>query len=208
MLIPMETVMKYVRERDIQLKGVLHIGAHECEEMAAYKAIGIPEENIVWVEANPSLVEKMSSKGVKVYNAAILDKEAELPFFVTNNMQSSSLLRFGTHAVHHPHVKFVKILKTKTQTLTSFIEANSIPIQERNFWNLDIQGVELHALKSAGDYIKHADIIYTEVNTQDVYKDCSKLHDLDAFLIPHGFTRVETCMYGNAGWGDALYIRS
>ncbi len=34
-----------------------------------------------------------------------------------------------------------------------------------NFLNLDIQGAELKALKSMGDYLNNVDYIYTEVNS-------------------------------------------
>jgi hypothetical protein len=49
--------------------------------------------------------------------------------------------------------------------------------------------------------------IYTEVNTEHVYKDCALIGDIDEYLGRFGFTRVETNMYLNCGWGDAFYIR-
>ena len=203
----MEKVLEHLQKRGISIRGIIHIGAHECEERGVYNKSGITDDNIEWVEANPALAAKMNEQGIKVYNTGILDKEEEIPFFITNNGQSSSFLQFGTHAKSYPHIKYVKILKIKTQTLASFIENNNIPIHERNFWNLDIQGVELNALKSAGDFIKFADVIFTEVNTQEVYKGCSKLAELDEYLLSQGLVRVDTVMWGNDGWGDALYVR-
>ena len=57
-----------------------------------------------------------------------------------------------------------------------------------------------------GEYINFADAIYSEVNTQEVYKGGCLLSDLDLFLQSKGFTRVNISMTG-AGWGDALYVR-
>jgi len=37
------------------IKGILHIGAHECEELNDYNLNGITDENIIWIEANPIL---------------------------------------------------------------------------------------------------------------------------------------------------------
>lgn len=71
---------------------------------------------------------------------------------------------------------------------------------------MDIQGVELAALRSAGDLIQHADAIYAEVNTQEVYKGCGILSELDSFLESKGFKREMINMTG-AGWGDALFVR-
>ena len=51
-----------------------------------------------------------------------------------------------------------------------------------NFLNLDIQGAELKALKSMGDYLNNVDYIYTEVNSDYVYEDCALITELDDYL--------------------------
>ena len=32
-------------------KCILHIGAHECEELSFYNQLGLKEEDIIWVDA-------------------------------------------------------------------------------------------------------------------------------------------------------------
>jgi FkbM family methyltransferase len=206
MLIPFGTIVPFLATRGIRVRGVLHIGAHECEELKDYVAQGVSAEAVDWIEANPELVTRMATRGIHVHQAAISDVEAELPFHVTNNGQSSSLLEFGTHATTYPGCKVIKTLTVRTETLQGAVARTGIPVAERNFWNLDIQGVELAALRSAGDLLKYADAIYTEVNAQEVYKGCGQLPALDTFLASQGFKREMTSMT-YAGWGDALYVR-
>lgn len=206
MLIPYDQVKQKLQTLGINIRGILHVGAHECEELSCYVENGILPSNIDWVEANPTLVERMKSQGIYVHNAAVSDIEAELPFYITNNGQSSSLLPFGTHEKTYPWCKVIATINVKTQTLSHLIDEKKIPMKDRNFWNLDIQGAELSAIKSAGDYINSADAIYTEVNTQEVYKGCCLLSDLDDYLKEKGLTRIDISMTG-AGWGDALYAR-
>lgn len=206
MLIPFSTLVPFLAARGIRVRGVLHIGAHECEELKDYVAQGVPATAVDWIEANPELVARMAARGIHVHQAAVSDVEAELPFHVTNNGQSSSLLEFGTHAASYPWCKVVKTLTVKTETLQGVVSRTGIPVAERNFWNLDIQGAELAALRSAGDLLRHADAIYAEVNTQEVYKGCGQLPELDAFLESQGFKR-EMISMTHAGWGDALYVR-
>ena len=207
MLIPFHTIVaNYLKPRNIQVRGVLHIGAHECEERGDYNKQGVPDSAIDWVEANPVLVARMASRGVQVHNAAVSDVEAELPFYITNNGQSSSLLPFGTHETSYPWCKVVETITVKTQRLDHLIVEKNIPMEQRNFWNLDIQGAELSALRSAGDNIQFADAVYAEVNTEEVYKGCALLSDLDAFLESKGLKRVAIKMTVQ-GWGDALYVR-
>ena len=76
-----------------------------------------------------------------------------------------------------------------------------------NFWNIDIQGAELHALKGAGDILNNVNILYLEVNTKHLYKNCPLLNEIDEFIEPKGFVRVALEMTSH-GWGDALYIKN
>ena len=39
-------------------------------------------------------------------------------------------------------------------------------------------------------YIQYVQFIYTEVNTEKVYKDCGLLSEIDEFLKKKGFTRI------------------
>jgi FkbM family methyltransferase len=206
MLIPIEKVVEYLSKHSIQIKGVLHIGAHKCEELTVYNSIGIKSEQVDWIEANPELVKYNKERGIHVHQAAVSDKEEDVSFHITNNGESSSLLEFGTHATSYDWCKVIKTINVRTQTLASVIEKDNIPIKQRNFWNLDIQGVELNALRSAGAYIDCADAIYSEVNTEEVYKGCGLLSEMNAFLESKGFTRKITAMTDH-GWGDALWVR-
>jgi FkbM family methyltransferase len=206
MLIPFHKLVPFLASKGISVKGVIHIGAHECEELPDYLRDGVAINEIDWIEANPALVARMATRGVVVHNAAISDIEADLPFHITNNGQSSSLLEFGTHEASYPWCKVVETITVRTKRLDTFIIEKSIPMERRNFWNLDIQGAELNALRSAGDNINFADAIYAEVNTQEVYKGCGQLPELDTFLASKGFKR-EMISMTPAGWGDALYVR-
>ncbi len=85
------------------------------------------------------------------------------------------------------------------------MEKNEIDGTKINMWNLDIQGVELLAMKGGLNALKHVEVIYTEVNEKELYKGCVRLEVLDDFLKNQGFKRVFTRMTQH-GWGDAVYI--
>jgi hypothetical protein len=53
-------IIEEIKKNRIKITGVLHIGAHECEEKEFYnKELHIKNNNIIWIEANPKLVEKI-----------------------------------------------------------------------------------------------------------------------------------------------------
>jgi FkbM family methyltransferase len=193
-----------------KIKGILHIGACECEEKESYNECGICDDNIYWIEAQQQLVTTMQNKNpqVRIFQGLIHEEDNKsVTFHVTNNIQSSSILEFGSHSIHHPHVHFVNNIVMTTIRMDTLIEKHQIPIETLNFLNLDIQGVELCALKSMEKYLKYVDYIYTEVNTEEVYKGCCLVSELDEYLKKYGFTRVATQMCENYGWGDAFYLR-
>uniref|UniRef100_A0A6C0DP79 Methyltransferase FkbM domain-containing protein n=1 Tax=viral metagenome TaxID=1070528 RepID=A0A6C0DP79_9ZZZZ len=192
----------------ISIRGILHVGAHECEELEVYSTKwDVDSSDIVWIDANPRLIEQNKKKGIPNCYTAVLDEcERETNFHITNNGQSSSLLEFGTHATSYPWCVVTETIPVKTQTLTQFFEKNSLDPTKYNIWNFDIQGVEYQVLHGSTNMLQYADCIYSEVNTADVYKGCGQLKEMDALLESHGFQRVLLEMTDQA-WGDALYLR-
>tara|TARA_R110002074_G_scaffold357422_1_gene529667 strand:- start:27 stop:659 length:633 start_codon:yes stop_codon:yes gene_type:complete len=207
MLISGGEIIKMLSLNKINIRGSFHIGAHNCEELPFYNKIGLIPKDVIWIDAMPSKVTEAINKGIpNVYNAVITDKDdEEIIFNVANNIQSSSVLEFGTHSREHPSVRYVDKIKQKSITIDTFFERNNIDASKYNFWNFDIQGAELMALKGATQSIKYAKAIYLEVNEKELYKDCGLINDVDNFLSQYNFKRVLTKMTTH-GWGDALYI--
>jgi len=194
-----------VKKYNINFKGILHVGAHECEELNGYENY-ISREKILWVEAMKDKVDLCKEKypGINIEQAVISDKIETVKFNISNNGQSSSILDFGLHSIHHPDVLFVNSIEIETKLLKDIICNYNI---DYNFINLDIQGVELNALKGMEEYLHKIDYIYTEVNSDYVYKNCCLITEIDEYLQKFGFIRAETSWAGNTRGGDAFYIR-
>ncbi len=209
MMVPYNHIINILKANNIVITGVLHVGAHECEEMEFYNYIGIPAEQIIWIEAISNKVLQAQSKGIpNVYNAVITDQDDEdVAFNLANNDQSSSVLQFGTHSIEHPDVVYVGKIHSKSITVNKFFERNNIDASKYDFWNFDIQGAELMALKGSVKYLPYVKVIYLEVNVNELYKDCALLDEIDVFLSQYNFIRV-TSEITQFGWGDALYINS
>jgi len=208
MLIPFPKIRAILMYNNINITGAFHIGAYECEEIPFYKQLGLEGQDIIWLEAIDKMVVEAKNRGISnVYNAVVTDKDDEdVVFNVSNNVCSSSVLEFGTHSQEHPHVVYVDKIHAKSITINSFFERNNINASKYNFWNFDIQGAELMALKGATQYIQYADAIYIEVNEKELYKGCGLIGEIDTFLAEYKFKRVISDITHH-GWGDALYIR-
>lgn len=203
MLIP---VIDLLNDFNIKPKKILHVGAHLAEESEDYnKYFNAP---IVWIEAQSKiclqLKKKLNLKNNTIIEACISDKDGELlSFNVSSNSQSSSLLNFGSHLMNHPEVTVTEVAKVRTKRLDTVLSGR----KDFDFINLDIQGVELRALKSLGEMINQIQVVYTEVNRRQVYENCDLIQDLDQFLKFHDFKRIATRWKVGSGWGDALYVK-
>ena len=207
MLINFIEINKHLLSRNIKIDGAFHIGAHECEELGFYNNLGLKNKDIVWIDGIPAKVNEATNKGIpNVYHAIITDKDDDnIVLNISNNVQSSSVLALGTHLQEHPHIHYVDKLDGKSITVDTFFERNKIDPSHYHFWNIDIQGAELMALKGATKSLKYAKALYLEVNEKKLYKKCSLISDIDAFLSNYNFKRVLTKMTSH-GWGDALYV--
>lgn len=201
-----ESIDNLINFFKLKIKGILHVGAHKCEEQNVYIKY-VSNENIYWIEAIDYLVEenlKLNSK-LNIINECVSDEDTkEVVFKISNNTLSSSILELGEHKNLHPDVKFTKILNKKTKTLETIIKENKLE-NKFNLLILDLQGAELLALKGLGNFLNDFDFIYTEVNEKEIYIDCALLEDLDIYLSNLGFNR----RYLNTlnSYGNALYIK-
>jgi hypothetical protein len=207
-MIGYETLAKAFKAYNFTPKGVLHIGAHTCEEMGLYTSLGT--QNVVWIDAIQESVDACKQDGFKnVYQALITDKDDETKtFHISNNGRgaSSSIFEFGTHAYHYTDIKYISQRDLKTTTIDTFFQRHNLDPSQYDMWNFDIQGAELLALKGGLKSLIYPRALYLEVNTEYVYKDCNLIGEIEAFLQPYGFKRVVTLMTGS-GWGDALWMR-
>jgi uncharacterized protein YunC (DUF1805 family) len=207
MLISFEEIRDMLQKYSIDISGAFHIGAHECEEMEFYNKMGIPAEKIVWIDAIASKVDNAIQRGIpNIYHAVVTDKDGEEVIFnIANNFQSSSVLPLGTHLVEHPGIHYTEKVVQNSITINSFFDLHGLDGKAYEFWNFDIQGAELMALKGATKYIAYAKAIYLEVNEKELYVGCGLIDEIDAFLSTYAFKRVIT-RFTQHGWGDALYI--
>lgn len=194
------------------ITGIIHIGAHECEERINYllKFHNITDDDIIWIDALSEKVDtiKKNYPTIKIYNECISEQDNEsIIFNVTNNYQSSSFLKLKEHLIEHPDIHKIKEIEMKTKTLKTFYRENNFSYDRFNFMVLDIQGAELLALKGANEILDYIDFIYLEVNTKELYENCALIGDIDNYLNNFNFKRKDTLMTEH-GWGDAFYVKN
>lgn len=191
-----------IQRHNLKVTGCIHVGAHHGQEFIEYRRCGI--KDIVFVEpCKPAfnyLRRHFTGKAL-LFNCALgaFNGTAVMNVETANTGQSNSLLKPEKHLQQFPTIKFDRTEMVDVRTMDSLnLKGNY------NMLNMDVQGYELEVLKGATETLKHIDVIYTEVNRDEVYKGCARIEQLDEFL--KDFERIETD-WGGGTWGDAIYIR-
>lgn len=202
-------IREFVTLHNLTAVGVMHVGAHEAEELSEYQEFGFGEKSpIIWVEAQAALAQKLKMRldpaKNKIYQAVAWDKNGEkLNFNVTSKSASSSLFELGEHREVYPDIDIVEKIEVTTTRLDSILSDDD----RFEFLVLDIQGAESKAIKGLGNLIDQVNWIYTEVSKRELYKDSTLFAEIESQLNSLGFKRVFTAWDRKAGWGDALYAR-
>lgn len=197
-----------IKKYGLQIKGILHIGAHYGQEHKEYVNHNI--KNIIYFEPLKNNFKILLSNiqltdTIKAYNIALGNVEGETEMFVetANQGMSCSILEPQNHLLQYPGITF----NSKETVLINKLDNIQYNREEFNFINIDVQGYELEVFKGGIKSLEHIDYVMTEINRDILYKNCALETDLDSFLSRFGFIRVETLWAGGT-WGDALYIKN
>jgi FkbM family methyltransferase len=198
-------LIKISKKYGLDIKGVLHIGAHYGQENGLYDELQI--KNRIFFEPLSDnfkkLKENVDSKFTLI-NKALGDFNGTIEMYVEkeNSGQSSSVLKPSLHLVQYPHITFPD-KETVEMVRLDNIEFNR---ESFNFINIDVQGYELEVFKGASETLKSVDYIMTELNIEELYEGCARFRDVELFLAGYGFKIVETNWAGFT-WGDGFFIK-
>jgi FkbM family methyltransferase len=196
-----------VKKYDMNIRGIIHIGAHRGQEIEEYVDNGI--QDIIMFEPvslNFSILEKRMmniNANISAYQVALGNEEKNVTMYLSDNdLISSSVLKPKVHLQLHPGVGFPGTEEVEMKRLDSFSDET----RNFNFINMDVQGYELEVLKGGVETLSHIDYVYCEINRDELYEGNAFVEDLDSFLSGYNMERVETDWAGTL-WGDALYVR-
>jgi len=191
----------------MNVKGVVHIGAHYGEEIQEYVDNGIQKITVFEPLSKnfEVLAERLQNVNADIqgYQVALGSQKGTATMYLSSNeAQSSSILKPKEHLDHHPDVSFDGTEEVEVSVLDEY------DLGDANFINMDVQGYELEVLRGGKETLNNVDYVYCEVNRGEMYENNAMIGDIDEYLGGYGFERVETYWPETwYKWGDALYIK-
>jgi|TARA_R100000781_G_scaffold113777_2_gene83028 FkbM family methyltransferase len=196
-----------VKKYNMNVTGVIHIGGHHGSEYDLYKKYDSIKHILFFepdLDSYKILCDKVKGDDkVVTVNRALGPFRGKTTFYRSkdNLGQSNSLMKPDLHARQYPHIVFNEEIEISFDHLDRYE-----PNKKFNLINIDVQGFELNVFIGAKKTLKNIDYIIAEVNRDELYENCARVEELDAYLGLYGFERKETSWDGMS-WGDAFYVK-
>lgn len=170
--------------------GVVHVGGSVGQERDIYQAKGL---DVLWFEPIPISFHHLKTNisaypKQRAFQLAATDEDDKTyEFYVTSNMDSSSLLHLAEHRSEWSHISCTQTIQVAGITLDTFFKRNSFNPFNFQALVLDTQGSELKVLKGATELLSTVQFIEVEVADFEIYTGCALLEEMQIFMDDRGF---------------------
>ena len=195
----------------LNIKTVIHVGAHHAQELEFYDAMGASA--VLWIEASPTEFSGLTARlrqatgktrhvAVNAFAGETTGQTLSLRRFSNEGMSSSIFPPTSLFRENWPHTE-------ETGTTEDVVTARLDDIASENGFSeadllvVDVQGAELIVLRGAEMLLAQAKAVISEVSKQEFYEGGVQQPVLRQFLRMHGFEQVTR----PPKHGDQLFLR-
>ena len=154
-----DLVVKY----NMNINGVIHVGAHFGEEHTTYKKLNVGK--VVYFEPVKKTFDKLkeSVTDAELFNYALGYENKFIEMYV----EEKDL--FGCSSILQPSSNYDNVSFSSNETV-EMRTLDSFNFSGYNFLNIDVQGYELEFLKVSSETLKNVDYIICEINKETPLK--------------------------------------
>jgi FkbM family methyltransferase len=195
-------------QQGFTIKGVIHGGMNDGEEVYSYKDLGI--QNIIGFEPLTFAASKARhDHGVQVYEIALANKDGKAELIVTKgDGKGSSIYKpiLESEEVKKNWVDngiIVGKQKIKTMRFATWVKKYKVDLSLYDCLVLDVQGMEMDALLGMDDYLQGFKYLSIELSTNPVYVGETPAQELADWLDSKGFL-LDSPLYSH---NDSFFVR-
>ena len=181
--------ISHFTQQGFDIKGVIHVGAHDGEEVQYYQRMGI--DNILCFEPIPGIVNlfKETYPDVKIYKMVLGTENKKVNFNITNDGrqgQASSL--YEPLLEQYAMTGGVKeVISVEMQRFDTFLSKHKVNPNDYDCVVIDVQGAELDVLIGMGAYIENYKYYNIECSEQATYLGGATAAQVIDYMDKHGF---------------------
>ena len=187
-----ESQTRLLKHNGITPKQIVDIGAYDGDTAIKYLDL-FPGATVHAFEPFPETYAKLEAVAredarILPVKTALADSKGDRTLYAMSGVQTNSLLPSVETASHH-------VNKTLEMTGEVTVEVDTLDAywgdraEQIDILKMDIQGGELDALRGASSLLENQriELIYTEVELQQIYKDQPLFPELFLFLREYGY---------------------
>jgi FkbM family methyltransferase len=198
----------YIESSGVSIRGILHIGANDCEEREEYIQAGLTDEQLVFIDPLGDLLEYAVKEHatLQALPVCLYSSRCQRPFYLTSNPQCCSL-----YPLSELHQEIFKDVSIESEVTVECFDLDSLLREniktQYNTLIINVNGAEIEVLKGAQGMLKnHIDfIIVTSFNIPlltgaPLSRDCEKWMETQGF-----FAIIQDKL--NEGTSQVLYAK-
>lgn len=179
-----ENIRREYNNKDPEV--ILDIGSRDLDQSIELRS-AFPNTRIIAIEPNPDqyrlCYERSKLFDIDFISCAISDEEGESDFWVIDFNEGGSSLLKPINVPWSPNTyKQVKVPCRRIDNILKELGIDHVDC----VW-MDVQGYELKALKSFGEYLNGVKVIHCEASPNPNYEGHVSISDLEKYLIQNQF---------------------
>jgi FkbM family methyltransferase len=182
---------------------IMDIGSRDGSDALNFKQFN-PNAEVIAIEANPTLFEKMSDNqqlsehGVKIFNLAATNTDGSATFSIFNEQKGTGSLRKRANG------QLVETFDVKTQRVDSLVK--NAQFQKIALW-IDVEGNSFEVIEGCENLMPNILIVQAEVEATKVFEDQVTQQEIRSKMQANGFIEVEGGVRSGANSGNIIFLR-
>ena len=196
--------IRHFTKQGLAIEGVVHVGANDGYEIPHYLNLGA--KKVIAIEPQNRMCDLLMEKfkdepRVHVWRAALGDQEGNQTLHVTQDTGMGSSLLVELPPPPNCEFEANTIVGQEDVPVMRMDGPVGPDIEGCNVLVMDVQGMELQALKGFGELLKQFEMLNVECSREPVYEGGAAAQEVIDFLASQGF-KQETPIKGH---GDIMF---
>ena len=201
----------FVASKPEDVKLIIVVGASTAEEVSVMLS-AYPLARFILFEPSPLSFPRLrrlfaDSPNVVCVQKAVAEISGQAELFETTLSGNGSLFRLGFASKRDYGVQQSATYTVEVTTLDEYLRSQGLGLLEIDMLWCDVQGAELKVLQGARESLGRCRALHLEVSAWErMYEQACLQVELEAVLIPAGFTPVLSGLDPLNGTGNVFYV--